>query len=202
VSRPLHRAARTLAVLIAACVAGWQPAMADDGYNLPFAQAVRSSTGGLRLLLWALSDGYIRSTDYVTGVGIMYTNHDRFDPQDLANPTVLDFDEAGRLVACEYQFTPHARVPDAFKSVPSSAWYDIPRHLHYNVKVGGQTYYGQAEWPTNDLPTVDNLRKRNIIPENGSLLFAFVHPKTRALIVWAWLPNGDGLFAGENALMP
>lgn len=196
------RPALAFAVLISAFVACSQPTRADDGYNLPFAQAVRSSTSGLRLLLWARGDGYIRSTDYVAGVGFMYTNHDRFDPHDLASPTVLDFDQAGRLVACEYQFTAQAPLPDAFKAVPSDAWYDIPRHVHYNVQVDGRTYYGQAEWPTNDPPTADNLRKRNIIPDNGSLLFAFVHPKTRSVIVWAWLPNSDGLFAGENGLMP
>jgi len=40
------------------------------------------------------------------------------------------------------------------------------------------------------------------MPANATLLFAFVHPATRAVIVWAWLPNADGLFAGDNALLP
>ena len=70
------------------------------------------------------------------------------------------------------------------------------------MQVGGRTYYEQAEWPTDDPPAVDNLRKRSLLPADGTLLFAFVHPKTRAIIVWAWLPNEDGLFAGENALLP
>jgi hypothetical protein len=175
---------------------------ADDGYDLPFAQAVRTATGGDRLLVWARNDGYVQSTDYVPRLGFMYTNHDRFDPPDLAHPTVLIFDQAGRLVACEYQFRDGAVVPAAFKSVPAGAWYEIPRHLHYNVQTGARTYYEQAEWPTEDEPTVENLRKRNMLPADGTLLFAFVHPKTRSVIVWAWLPNGDGLFAGENSLLP
>jgi hypothetical protein len=177
-------------------------ARADDGYDLPFAAAVRTATEGDRLLLWAQSDGYIRSTDYVSGLGVMYTNHDRFDPPDLAHPTVLIFDEAGRLVACEYQFRSGSIVPGAFSGVPASAWYDIPRHLHYNIEVGGRNYYAQAEWPTDAQPTADALRKLNLMPADGTLLFAFIHPKTRAIIVWAWLPNEDGLFAGDNALLP
>src|SRR5215469_14856779 len=81
------------------------PARADDGYDLPFAKAVRAATADQRLQLWAADDGYVQSTDYVPSLGVMYTNHAHFDPQDLAHPTVLIFDQAGRLVACEYQFT-------------------------------------------------------------------------------------------------
>lgn len=177
-------------------------ASAADGFDTPFAQAVRSSTSSYRLLLWAQKDGYIQSTDYVAGLGVMYTNHDRFDPQDLAHPTVLIFDQAGVLVACEYQFEAASHPSAAFKDVPADAWYDIPRHVHYNLQVEGRTYYEQAEWPTGDAPTAENLRTRKLMPDNGVLLFAFVHPKTRSVIVWAWRPNTDGLFAGENALLP
>ncbi|HXW76457.1 MAG TPA: hypothetical protein VEJ20_03515 [Candidatus Eremiobacteraceae bacterium] len=178
------------------------PARADDGYDLPFVQRVRAATESLRLQLWAEGDGYVRSTDYVPSVGVMYTDHDLFDPPDLAHPTVVIYDEAGRLVACEYQFEQGAKVPAAFDDVPAVAWFDIPRHLHYNIEVDGQMYYAQAEWPTDDPPTADNLRKRGLMPDNGTLIFAFVHPLTHTFIVWAWLPNEDGPFAGENAAMP
>jgi hypothetical protein len=178
------------------------PARADDGYDSTFARQVRAATGIYRLQLWAGSDGYVQSTDYVGNLGIMFTNHDRFSPPDLAHPTVLIFDQAGRLLACEYQFLEGAVIPAAFKSVPADAWFDIPRHLHFNVIVNGKTYYAQAEWPVQDAPTADSIRKRALMPDDATLLFAFVHPKTRALLVWAWLPNSDGLFAGENALLP
>lgn len=177
-------------------------ARADDGYDSVFAKAVREATEQYRLQLWAASDGYIQSTTYVAGLGVMFTNHDRFSPQDLAHPTVLIYDEAGRLVAVEYQFAGGAAPSAAFSGVPSSAWYDIPRHLHYNIRVGASTYYVQAEWPTDDAPTADALRKRSLMPSDGTLLFAFIHPKTRAINVWAWLPNEDGLFAGANAMLP
>lgn len=187
------------AALWCACPSG---ARADDGFDLPFAKAVRAATDVYRLQLWAKDDGYVQSTDYVANLGVMFTNHDRFSPPDLAHPTVLIFDQAGRLVACEYQFLEGAAVPPAFASVPADAWFDIPRHLHYNVQIGAQTYYAQAEWPTTDAPTADNIRARKLMPGDATLLFAFVHPKTRAIVVWAWLPNADGLFAGDNALLP
>src|SRR5579864_4079228 len=98
------RAAVALALTAALLLGPFASARADDGYDLPFAQSVRAATNGYRLLLWARDDGYVKSTEYVSGIGIMYTNHERFSPVDLAHPTVLIYDQAGRLVACEYQF--------------------------------------------------------------------------------------------------
>lgn len=188
--------------LAAAALLSSNAARADDGYDSAFARQVRAATEVYRLQLWARDDGYVQSTDYVANLGVMYTNHDRFSPPDLAHPTVLIFDQAGRLVACEYQFLDGAAVPADFKGVPADAWFDIPRHLHYNIVVGGKAYFAQAEWPGNDAPTAENIRKRALMPSDATLLFAFVHPKARAIIVWAWLPNSDGLFAGDNALLP
>src|ERR1700722_17134451 len=111
---------------------------ADDGYDTPFARAVRAATEPYRLVVWARVDGYVQSTEAMAGVGSMYTNHDDFNPPDLAHPTVLVFDEAGRLVACGYQFAKGVAPGSEFASVPQSAWYDIPRHLHYNITVGGK----------------------------------------------------------------
>ena len=105
-------------------------ALADDGYDSSFAQAVRAATQTYRLATWARSAQYVQTTDYVDGVGLMYTNHARFDPPDLAHPTMLVYDESGRLVACGYQFAKTATVPAAFASVPAGAWYDIQRHVH------------------------------------------------------------------------
>ena len=178
------------------------PSRADDGYDADFARAVRAATEVYRLELWARGDDYIQSTDYIAHVGVMLTNHERFSPPDLAHPTVLIYDLAGRLVACQYQFLDGSALPSAFKAVPAEAWFDIPRHVHYNIRIGNQIYYAQADWPTTDLPTADNLRRRKLMPDDGTLLFAFIHPKTRAFLVWAWLPNVDGLFSGENALLP
>src|SRR5689334_1359339 len=94
------------AVVVALAAAGVfflaTPARADDAFDAPFARAVRSATSDLRLLLWARSDDYVQSTEYVPNVGVMYTNHERFNPPDLAHPTVLVYDQAGRLAACEY----------------------------------------------------------------------------------------------------
>jgi hypothetical protein len=177
-------------------------ARADDGYASPFAQAVRSATQVFRLALWARSDSYVQTTDYVDGVGVMYTNHDRFNPPDLGHPSMLVYDEDGRLIACGYQFTTGTAFPAAFSSVPSSAWYDIPKHVHYNALYGGTIHYGQAPWPSDEQPTADALRARGLLPNGATLQFAFVHPAVKAIVVWAWLPNTDGLFAGENALMP
>jgi len=177
-------------------------ARADDGYASPFAQAVRQATEVYRLSLWARSDQYVQTTDYVDGVGIMYTNHERFNPPDLAHPSMLVYDEAGRLIACGYQFTTGTAYPPAFAGVPASAWYDIERHVHYNAMAAGQMHYGQAPWPNDEQPTADALRKQGFLPSDATLEFAFVHPAVKAILVWAWLPNADGLFAGENALMP
>ena len=176
-------------------------ASADDGYDSSFARAVRGATEQYRLQLWAGDDGYVQSTTYVANFGVMYTNHQRFDPADLAHPTVLIYDEAGRLVAVEYQFTTQKPGAD-FSPIPAGAWFDIARHLHYNIVVKGTAYYAQAEWPGTDEPTADNIIKRGLMPADAKLVFAFVHPATRAVVVWAWLPNSDGLFAGDNSLLP
>jgi hypothetical protein len=178
------------------------PARADDGYSSPFAQAVRGATEIYRLSVWARSDQYVQTTDYVGGVGVMYTNHDRFNPLDLAHPSMLVYDEGGRLIACGYQFTTGTAYPPAFAAVPLNAWYDIPRHVHYNAMSAGQMHYGQAPWTSDAQPTADALRKQGLLPPDATLVFAFVHPAVKAMLVWAWLPNTDGLFAGENALMP
>jgi hypothetical protein len=177
-------------------------ARADDGYASPFAAAVREATQIYRLSVWARSDHYVQTTDYVAGVGVMYTNHDRFNPSDLSHPSMLVYDEGGRLVACGYQFTTGTAFPPAFAPVPASAWYEIEHHVHYNAVVSGQVHYGQAPWPTDEQPTADALRKQGLLPAGATLEFAFVHPAVKAILVWAWLPNADGLFAGENALMP
>jgi hypothetical protein len=129
----------------------------------------------------------------------MYTNHDDFNPEDLAHPTVLVFNEAGQLVACGYQFATGVKPGAFFSSVPPAAWYDIPRHLHYNITVGDKNYYAQAAWNDDTQPTVPELVRRGLMPADGKLRFAFVHPRTRALLVWAWAPNVRGLFAGENS---
>jgi hypothetical protein len=177
-------------------------AAADDGYTSPFAQAVRTATTSYRLVLWARADHYIQTTGYVDGIGLLYTNHDRFNPPDLSHPSMLIYDEGGRLLACGYQFTAGATYPPAFASVPSSAWYDIPKHVHYNALQNGVMHYGQAAWETDDQPTTETLRAHGLLPADATLVVAFVHPATRAFLVWAWLPNVDGLFASENAMMP
>ncbi|HLJ82938.1 MAG TPA: hypothetical protein VKT51_02025 [Candidatus Eremiobacteraceae bacterium] len=178
------------------------PARADDPYDSPFAAAVRTSTQRFRLAMWARADGYVQSTDTIPGVGVMYTDHDNFNPPDLAHPTVLIFNEADQLVACGYQFMAGSMPPADFAAVPPGAWYTIPRHLHYNITVGDKTYFAQAAWDDDAKPTAPELIKRGLMPPDGTLLFAFVHPATRALLVWAWLPNAAGLFAGENSLLP
>jgi len=184
------------------CASLGSAARADDGYDSPLARAVRSATEQYRLQLWATGDDYVQSTTYVANFGVMFTNHERFDPVDLAHPTVLIYDQAGRLVAVEYQFTPASKPSADFAEVPKGAWYDIPRHLHYNIVVDGKSYYAQAEWTTTDEPTAANIIKRGLMPANAKLVFAFVHPATRAFVVWAWLPNSDGLYAGDNPLLP
>jgi len=184
------------------CASLGSAAHAEDGYDSQLARAVRASTEQYRLQLWATGDDYVQSTTYVANFGVMFTNHDRFDPVDLAHPTVLIYDQAGRLVAVEYQFTPGTQPSADFASVPKDAWYDIPRHLHYNIVVDGKSYFAQGEWPTADAPTAANIVKRGLMPADAKLVFAFVHPATRAFVVWAWLPNSNGLFAGDNPLLP
>lgn len=196
-------AALWIAASVAATIASTTAAArADDGYDSAFARSVRAATEQYRLQLWAGDDGYVQSTTYVASLGIMLTNHERFDPPDLAHPTVLIYDQAGRLAAVEYQFTQGTKPGADFSGVPASAWFDIPRHLHYNIVVDGTSYYAQAEWPGADEPSAANIVKRGLMPADAKLLFAFVHPATQAVIVWAWLPNSDGLFAGDNALLP
>jgi|SRR5450755_460342 hypothetical protein len=181
---------------------GTVPARADDGYDSPFAQAVRTATERYRLVVWARADGFVQSTAIVAGVGVMFTNHDDFNPVDLAHPTVLVFNEAGQLAACGYQFATGTPVGADFATVPTKAWYDISRHVHYNITVGGKAYFAQAAWADDTQPTAPELIRRGLMPADGTLQFAFVHPATHALLVWAWVPNADGLFAGENAAVP
>jgi hypothetical protein len=200
------RGRRVSAALLFAVALSWicatAPARADDPYDSPFAVAVRENTERFRLAMWARADGYVQSTDAIAGVGVMYTDHDDFNPPDLAHPTVLVFNEAGQLVACGYQFMAGTTPPPDFAAVPTTAWYTIPRHLHYNITVGDKTYFAQAAWDDDAQPTAPELIKRGLMPPDGTLLFAFVHPATRALLVWAWLPNAAGLFAGENSQLP
>jgi hypothetical protein len=200
----MRATARVVVALIAivSCAMIASPVKADDGYDSPLAKAVRAATEQYRLQLWATGDDYIQSTTYVANFGVMFTNHDRFDPVDLAHPTVLIYDQAGRLVAVEYQFAPSTKPGADFTGVPKDAWFDIARHLHYNIVVDGKAYFAQAEWPTTDDPTAANIIKRGLMPADAKLVFAFVHPATRAFVVWAWLPNSDGLFAGDNPLLP
>jgi hypothetical protein len=195
-------ARRALLAALLALFATAQVARADDGYDSAFAQSVRAATEQYRLVVWARADGYIQSTETVAGIGTMYTNHDDFNPIDLAHPTVLVFNEAGQLVACGYQFAKGIAPGADFATVPATAWYDIPRHLHYNIMVGDKDYFAQAAWDDDAAPTAVELVRRGLMPADGTLLFAFVHPQTRAMLVWAWAPNANGLFAGENAAQP
>jgi len=178
-------------------------AVADsDGYDSPLAQAVRTATQRYRLVLWARLDGYVQSTDYISAFGISYTNHERFDPSGLDKPTVLMYDEAGRLVACAYQFRRGTKVLPALADSAINGWYDIPAHLHYNIVVDGTNYYAQHLWTSLDPPSAATLVQLKLMPSNAVLKYAFVHPATRALIVWAWLPNPNGLFDSENPSLP
>jgi hypothetical protein len=195
-------ARRAVLAALFALFATMQSARADDGYDSAFARSVRTATEQYRLVVWARADGYIQSTQTVAGIGTMYTNHDAFNPVDLAHPTVLVYNEAGQLVACGYQFAKGVAPGADFATVPPAAWYDIPRHLHYNITVGDKQYYAQAAWDDNAEPTAAELIRRGLMPADGTLLFAFIHPQTHALLVWAWAPNADGLFAGENAALP
>lgn len=175
---------------------------ASDGYDSPLAKAVRSATQRYRLVLWARLDGYVQSTDYLPAVGTMYTNHNRFDPKDLAEPTLLVYDTGGRLAACGYQFLKGTTVFSALAGPEVNGWYDIPKHVHYNIVVNGTAYYAQQIWEGVDEPTAPELIKRKLMPANATLKFAFVHPATRAIFVWAWAPNSNGLFASENPALP
>ena len=175
---------------------------AADGYDTPLAQAVRTATQRYRLVVWARLDGYVQSTDYVSGFGISYTNHDRFDPPSLQQPTVLVYDEAGRLVACGYQFRRDSKVFAALADHAATGWYDIPEHLHYNIVVNGTAYYAQQLWDDPAPPTAAVLIQRKLMPSNATLKYAFVHPATRAILIWAWQPNPNGLFDSDNPTLP
>jgi len=177
-------------------------AVSADGYDSDLAQAVRAATERYRLVVWAQHDGYVQTTDYIASFGTMYTNHERFDPKGLGAPTVLIYDVAGRLAACGYQFQQGAAVMPALSVAGVTGWYDIPRHVHYNISVSGKTYYAQQPWTTEQQPTATLLAKMGLMPADGKLLFAFVHPPARAIIVWAWAPNPNGLFGADNPSLP
>jgi len=192
-----------IVILVALCAAlSKAAALGDDGFDSPMAAAVRAATQAYRLALWAVHDGYVQTTDYIPGFGTMYTNHDRFDPSELSQPTVLVYDEAGRLTACGYQFARSGPYAAPFRGVPASVWYSIPKHVHYNVLEGGVMHYGQAPWPNDDPPTLANLRAHNYVPADGTLTFAIVHPAVRAMLIWAWRANDNGLYAGANPALP
>ncbi len=197
---------RLLAALCCvACFLAPLQAAADssDGYDSVLAQAVRSATMRYRLVLWAQLDGYVQTTDYIASFGTMYTNHQRFDPKSLGEPTALVYDEAGRLAACSYQFLNKSAIFDSLKAPGVSGWYAIPKHVHYNIVVGGTTYYAQQSWDNDETPTAAALIRRKLMPPEAKLTFAFVHPATSALVIWAWMPNPNGLFnATDNPLMP
>lgn len=196
---------RLALVLLLALVCGASrvpAAVISDGYDSDLAQAVRAATEKYRLAMWAQLDGYVQTTDYIQSFGTMYTNHQRFDPRELATPTVLVYDIAGRLAACGYQFRQGATMMPALSAPAVTGWYDIPRHVHYNVAVSGRTYYAQQPWTTSEQPTADLLVKMGLMPADGKLLFAFVHPAARAIIIWAWAPNPEGLFGADNPALP
>jgi hypothetical protein len=180
------------------------PASADsnDGYDSNLAQAVRAATERYRLVVWAQSDGYVQTTEYIASFGTMYTNHQRFDPKGLDAPTVLVYDMAGRLVACGYQFLDPAAIFAALKAPDVHGWYDIPKHVHYNIVVDGTTYYAQQPWDSDEQPTAATLVQKKLMPADATLKFAFVHPAARAIIIWAWMPNANGLFENDNPAMP
>ncbi len=193
-----------LICLMLLATAALQPARADpsDGYESPLAQSVRQATERYRLSVWAVHDGYVQTTDYLPQFGVMYTNHQRFDPPSLAQPTVLVFDLAGRLVACGYQYEHSGDIPAILHDVDPDAWYAIPEHVHYNVVVQGKLYYAQQPWSGPQEPTAAELIRRKLMPPDASLQFAFVHPAVRALLIWAWLPNPNGLFDTANPALP
>ncbi len=174
----------------------------SDGYDSNLARAVRSATEQYRLVVWASHDGYIQTTEYIPSFGTMYTNHDRFDPNSLANPTVLIYDIAGRLVACGYQYVNKSDIPDVLKTSNVSGWYQIPRHVHYNIVVDGVAYFVQQPWDGDEQPTAALLIQRKLMPQNATLNFAFVHPSATAVVIWAWMPNANGLFDSANPSLP
>lgn len=186
------------------CFFARMPAHASDadGYDSNLAQAVRSATEQYRLVVWAAHDGYVQTTEYIPSFGTMYTNHDNFDPQTLAHPTVLIYDLAGRLVACGYQYRSKSNIPDVLKSADITGWYVIPKHVHYNIVVAGVAYFVQQPWDGDEQPTASLLIQRKLMPANATLNFAFVHPAATAILIWAWMPNSYGLFDTANPALP
>ncbi len=174
----------------------------SDGFDSNLAQAVRSATAQYRLVLWAQQDGYVQTTEYIASFGTMYTNHSRFDPKDLTQPTVLVYDQAGRLAACGYQFLNKSDVFAPLSAPNVNGWYDIEQHVHYNIIVNGTTYYAQQPWNSDAKPTAAALIARKLMPPDATLQFAFVHPATHAIIIWAWQPNPSGLYGSDNPSMP
>ena len=204
-NKPFATVKRVVAlVFVVACCVLPLRARCDsgDGFDSPLAQAVRSATQRYRLVVWAQHDGYVQTTDYIASFGTMYTNHARFDPATFATPTMLVYDLAGRLVACGYQFADRSKIFDALNVPEVRGWYDIPKHVHYNIVVSGKNYYAQQPWPTDDEPTAAALVARKLMPPDATLTFAFVHPPARAIIIWAWAPNPNGLFAADDPSLP
>ncbi len=199
---PVKRLFALLSLLALWCSSLPANADASDGYDSDLAHAVRAATERYRLVVWAEHDGYVQTTDYIASFGTMYTNHERFDPKGFDAPTVLVYDMAGRLVACGYQFLDATAIFPALKAPDVHGWYDIPKHVHYNIVVDGIAYYAQQPWNTDEQPTASNLIHKNLMPADATLKFAFVHPPARAIIIWAWMPNPDGLFESDNPSMP
>ncbi len=192
------------AISFVACFCAATSTLADptDGYESPLAQSVRAATERYRLVVWAQQDGYVQTTDYVAAFGTMYTNHERFNPKALSTPTMLVFDLAGRLVACGYQFTDASAIFPELTSPDVHGWYNISKHLHYNIIQKGTTYYVQQPWDSDEQPTRASLIQRQLMPPDATLTFAFVHPAARAILIWAWNPNPNGLFGNDNPSMP
>ncbi|MDQ6780741.1 MAG: hypothetical protein M3Z37_06270 [Candidatus Eremiobacteraeota bacterium] len=190
------------ALVVLACASPRVAAAEGDGYDSPLAQAVRTATQRYRLVVWARLDGYVQSTDYISAFGTSYTNHDRFDPPDLGEPTLLLYDAAGRLVACGYQFRATSTVLPQLGGHEIEGWYEIPRHVHYNIVVNHVRYYEQRLWDSADPPTAAALIEKKLMPPDAVLNFAFVHPATKAIIIWAWQPNPNGLFDTDNPTLP
>jgi len=192
----------TISFVAFCCAAASALADPTDGYDTPLAQSVRAATERYRLALWAEQDGYVQTTDYIAAFGTMYTNHQRFNPKQLSTPTMLVFDLAGRLVACGYQFTDASAVFPALTSPDVHGWYNIAKHVHYNIVQKGTTYYVQQPWNTDQQPTSAVLLQRKLMPPDATLIFAFIHPAARAILIWAWTPNPNGLFENDNPSMP
>lgn len=192
------------AIFVVAYVCGAASALADptDGYESPLAQSVRAATERYRLVVWAKQDGYVQTTDYVAAFGTMYTNHQRFDPTTLSTPTMLVYDLAGRLAACGYQFTNKSSIIPELAGSDIHGWYDIAKHVHYNIVQKGTNYYAQQPWGSDTQPTRAELIRQKLMPPDATLTFAFVHPATRAIVIWAWNPNPNGLFESDNPSMP